>query len=358
MRRSVGLGWILGALSLVTGCADLGGAGDEPANADLAANPTPSAGGAAMLPLVTPPVRAATPPGLQPAPPASKAQRPNLSSSDFKSRFFAAGPTSIFNILGAIDDRISGINRMIETSPPTCLGEAPVAYAIAPFGQSVTMYVQCYDTVGSAQPADPGLLQFGRKDGITYLYQAIGQGEVAAIVTPVVADGGSAGDARVEAWISVGTLNAATSCGGHSNWDGCSYGVIHLWADSATQSFEMTVAGIGFGYCGAQLRSDGTNVYAAGSTDMGTTCNATDTLCVAASDVMTPGLCAASAVSAFTLPGLGRRSDAGTTQTWAASEYPAAAAGIGNVLLNGTSADALYFGPTAPTMGAANLRKP
>ena len=230
MKPSFVRALFVSAVVVVAGCAGNGGAADDPAGADMAANPThPSNGTAASLPLVTPPVTAATPAGLRSSTPGAKTPHANLQSSDFKSRFFTMGPTSIFNILGSIDGRISGIDAMIATSPPSCLATTPVAYSIAPFGQTVTMYAQCYDKIGSAQPEDPGFLQFGQKDGVTYLYQAIGQGQVAAIVTPIDADGGSAGDYRVEAWISVGTLNLATNCGGHPAWDGCSYGVIHLW---------------------------------------------------------------------------------------------------------------------------------
>jgi hypothetical protein len=126
-----------------------------------------------------------------------------------------------------------------------------------------------------------------------------------------------------------------------------------LWADPSTQSLEMTVAGIGFGYCGAQLKSDGVSIYALGSTDMGSTCNAVDTLCVAASDGTSLGSCGS--LGNFALAGLGRQAAAGTRWNFAASGFPAAVAGTGNTRLDGTSGDALYFGPTAPTAGSGNL---
>ena len=63
---------------------------------------------AAALPLVTPPVRAAAPIGLQPGQHRAKYRPRDLSAGDIQSRFFGAGPTDIFNILQSIDDRLAG----------------------------------------------------------------------------------------------------------------------------------------------------------------------------------------------------------------------------------------------------------
>jgi hypothetical protein len=170
-----------------------------------------------------------------------------------------------------------------------------------------------------------------------------------------VGDGGAGSGAyTVEAWLSVGTLNQATSCGGNAYWDGCSYGVIHLRANPVAHSFEMTVAGVGFGYCGAQLASDGADIYAAGSSDQGSTCGAVDTVCLDAADASSPGTCGA-ALSTFALGGLGRKAVTGTNGAWAASAYPADAAGSGNLLLDGSSGDAAHFGPSAPTPGVGSF---
>jgi hypothetical protein len=325
----------------------------------------------------------------------------SLASSDIRSRFFSAGPTNIYSLLGAIDDRITGINGRAQTTKSPCLAQAPVPYTITPFGQSLTFYVQCYEEIGSSAPGDPGFVQFGMKDGVTYYYSAIGAGWTAAILTPtggassldggvdaegggpqrgsdvgtdgspsIGADGsvsvGSAGGAYVvKAWSGVGYLNAG-GCGNKSGFDDCSYGVIEIQADSSQRTFEMAVAGIGFGYCGAQLKSDGTTVYGIGSPDMGTTCAAADTFCVAASDVTTAGVCDPS-IMTFALPALGRMSstgpnaggpgpgpgpgvDAGSSAAWAASQYPGGPAN--RIVLDGTTSDSLYFGPTSPTPGA------
>jgi hypothetical protein len=110
----------------------------------------------------------------------------------------------------------------------------------------------------------------------------------------------------------------------------------------------MSVAGIGFGFCGAQLRSDGTNVYATGSEDMGATCQPVSSSCVLASDLATAGTC--TSLMTFTHPALGREAGMGAT-TFAASLYPSPP----NLTLDGTMNDDLHFGPTAPTPGVASF---
>lgn len=326
----------------------------------------------------------------------------SLSAADIASRFFSAGPTDVYFILGSIDNQISSINTQIQNGVPSCLSQAPVPYTITPFGESVTLYAQCSQSVGSLGPSDPGFVQFGQKDGISYYYAAQGVAWTAAIVTPVVSsgadnDGGTngndaavdpAGDAAVDAsvadvgdaapnavntppadggtpaaytvhaWSGIGFTNA-TSCGDMSGFDDCSYGVIELSADPGSQTFEMSVAGIGFGYCGAQIKSNGSVVYGAGSIDMGTTCDAIGTLCIEASDLSTAGTCDASVMS-FALPALGRVTSMGPNAAgpgnprdagavWAASAYPG---GSGDtIVLDGTNTDSLRFGPTAPSAG-------
>src|SRR5260370_39543079 len=107
-----------------------------------------------------------------------------------------AGPTNISSLLGAIDDRVSGINAQAQQRNPACLSQPPFAYVIHPFGQSITFYAQCFQRVGSSNPRDPGFVQFGQKDGVTYYYSAIGAGWTAAVLTPTAfastPDGGGA----------------------------------------------------------------------------------------------------------------------------------------------------------------------
>ena len=120
-------------------------------------------------------------------------------------------------------------------------------------------------------------------------------------------------------------------------------------ADAGAGTLDFVAAGTGLGYCGAQLRSDGTSIYATGSVDSGATCGAVDTLCVLASDAATATTCSG-AVTAFALGAFGRKAATGAHES-AASLYPAAP----NVTLDGTATDAVHFGPTVPTPGVGAL---
>lgn len=305
----------------------------------------------ANLPYVTPPVKAATPAGLLPPPVGALTNvRPSgalLSSSDFASRFFTSpGPTNIFSVLGVIDARLAEINGMTADEYYACVSQVPIAYEIAPFGETKTFYAQCWMGGGSTNAADPAFVQFGTKDGVTYLYDAHWQGRVAAIVTPIP---GAAGKYNVRAWLGTGYMNGV-DCG--PTWDGCSYSVLELKADESTNAFEMAAAGIAIGYCGAQLRSDGTDVFVVGSAEG---CGAVDTLCVAAGDATTPSAgCAAAGLASFELPALGRTASTSSTGgIIPASEYPGGASNT--IVLDGTSSDSLHFGPTSPTRGVGRL---
>ena len=299
----------------------------------------------------------------------------DLSVLDIAQRFFDAGPTDIYFILQSIDAMITGLNGGSDTSP--CLSQAPAAYTLHPFGESVAMYGQCYQQTGSS------LLQWGVKDGTFYLWNVGGVELTAIIATPLTAGasgnaGGGAADAdtadadtseaggdgggavaqyAVHAWIGVGADNGAGGCG--TAWDDCSYGAIELTANPATASFEMAVAGVGFGYCGAQLVSDGTHVFVSGSTDMGSTCNDSDTLCVAASDGSAATCTSAEQVLA--IAPMGREATSGpatlatagdaSAQVFAASAYPG---GAGNtIVLDGTLSDSVHIdsASTTPSKG-------
>ncbi len=326
-----------------------------------------------------------------------KATDTSLDTTDIKQRFFGAGPTDIFQLLSNIDGTIGNINAASASSTSACLTQQAVSYTLAPFGQSEQFFAQCWQSTGAAQNQ---FVQFGTQGGVNYIYSSGGIGDYALRVTslggasdagsakrfdsdggsPTNLDGGNVpnGDAGpfengdggapnggdggapsvgpyiVEAWIAIGANNASSgmTCGHISAWDDCSYGVIHLFANSQTSMFEMAVAGVGFGYCGAQFDSDGTTVYGIGSPDMGTTCNGPYTACVAASDISTPATCGAS-LTTFSIPALGRASTSGPNTTDGASLYPSD--GGGSILLNGTPSDSMNFGPTTPTPGVGSL---
>jgi hypothetical protein len=289
------------------------------------------------LPLITPPVRAAAPAGFG----GTSARRAGqiapldatLSPDDIKSRFFSPGPTEVFQILQSVDDRISEVNSA--TTPAACLEQAPVSYPLHVFGQDVAFEAQCYRTfTGASGP--PAFMQFGSDAGTTYLYVTGGAARLAARI---------AGD-TVDVWYGVGYTN--DMCGG-GTWDGCSYGVTQIEAQPDAHAFEMTVSGIGVGYCGVQLRSDGSVIYGEGSPDMGATCAAVASLCANASDLSAATAC--DAVSTFALPPLGREAGSGA-QPFGASQYPADP----TIVLDGTPSDSLGFGPgSAPTDGVGNF---
>ena len=137
-----------------------------------------------------------------------------LDAANVKSRFFSAGPTNIFSILGEIDGRINEINERSRGKDVPCLSQPAVPYTLTPFGQSVPFYAQCVSQVStptptSATPARAAFFQFGQKDGTTYLYETIGAESIGARVAPVV---GSPGQYTVDAWMGVGYENA-TGCG-------------------------------------------------------------------------------------------------------------------------------------------------
>jgi hypothetical protein len=297
----------------------------------------------ADLPLVSPPVRAATPPGLTGATVAGLlGVDAMLSASEFRDRFFnpAGGPTDVFRILGAVDERLDEANAAAIDSPRPCLEQEPVTYALSPFGQDVAFAARCYRRFGAAS-SPAAFMQFGRREDVTYLYVTGGAARVAARITQ------AANEAVVDVWYGVGYTNA--SCGTDGTFDGCSYAVTQIHAEPALHAFEMSVAGIGVGFCGIRIRSDGTSLYGVGSADMGMTCGEPAMLCVAAADLSAPGSC--DSLATFSIPALGRKAGAGA-HAFGASTYPSPP----NITLDGTSSDSLGFGPAdAPTPGVADF---
>ena len=294
------------------------------------------------LPLISPPVRSATPSGLQvTARKLDSAFDSTLHAADIRERFFSgSGPTDLMTILASIDQRLDEVNGAGD--PRACLDQAPVAYTITPAGHNVELFAQCYRRFSAAPGGDPAFMQFGQRDGKTALYVAVGAARLAALVTPI--DGTT--EHVVDAWYGVGYTNAA-SCGSTGTFDDCSYAITELHADPTTRAFEMSVAGIGVGFCGVQFASDGTLLHGIGSTDMGSSCNPAATLCASASDLASSDACTS---SSYELPALGRRAGAGAHQ-FGASGYP----DVPNITLDGTTSDSLYFAPLAPTAGVGDF---
>jgi hypothetical protein len=297
-------------------------------------------GASVDLPLISPPVRSATPAGLQVTARKVAGFDATLQASDLRERFFSgSGPTDLMTILASIDQRLDEVNG---AGPSACLDQAPVSYTITPAGHGVELFAQCYRRFSGAPAGDPAFMQFGQRDGKTALYVAVGAARLAALVTPI--EGST--DHVVDAWYGVGYSNA-TSCGSTGTFDDCSYAITELHANPATKAFEMSVAGIGVGFCGVQFASDGTLLHGVGSTDMGATCNPAATLCASAADLASSDQCTS---TSYDLPALGRRAGAGAHQ-FGASGYP----DVPNITLDGTTTDSLYFAPLAPTTGVGDF---
>eukprot|EP00808_Paulinella_micropora_P014431 g75724.t1 len=297
----------------------------------------------ANLPLVRPPVQDSTPPGLQTT--GNRRLKRVVQQGDdlisqVKSRFFTDdGPVNIFDILADVDSRIAGINS--RNNLP-CLVNAPLTLSLDDFTQTtkVDFRVQCSDIWGSGGP--PGGMMYGRSNvgsGPWHIYVYGGAGPVAARVSNL-----TAAQEQVEIWLSVGYTNTPT-------WDGMSYCVAQIVAVPDLNQLEMSAAGLGIGFCGAQFVSNGTFIKFTGSSDMGATCLAEETLCANATDLTQVNETNCDGLS-FSLPALGRKSAASANammngQPHGASAYPATA----NVRLDGTASDAIHFGPTASLTG-------
>lgn len=250
-----------------------------------------------------------------------------LDTDSFQSRFFGEGPTNILNILTSLDTRLAEISaRAAESSDErACLSNTPVLMVLTIFGENVSMYFQCYDTL-----SDSGLLAFGKKDDVWYLFEKVG-----AVVTAATATLLENGKVSVNIYGGVGLSNG-------TDWSAMSYGGYHVKANNETNTLEMTAGGLGLGFCGSHLNSDGTNLYIIGSED-GPGCAAVDSTCVLNASLGTAGTCTALTEGTFTLTALGRLATTSyTSQAIAESEYPATP----NLTLNGTSTDSIHFGPS------------
>lgn len=274
------------------------------------------------IPAMRPPVAQAAGVGLT----QSSLSTLALDPTNFRSRFFGAGPTNILTILSNLDSRLTGIANRTTTSLAGCLTNTPTQMNITVFGETLMMQFQCYEVVGS------GIVVFGKKGDIWYAFEKVG-----ATATAAVAEVFSDGKMSVELYGTVGLTNTP-------DWSAMSYGGYHLKANTQTNKFQMAVGGLGFGFCGAYLNSDGTNIYIHGSEDgIGQACNATANICVLNANLATAGSCGTLGTGTFTLTPLGR---AATTNAQSvavlASQY---APGL---VLNGSGTDSVHFGPSVP----------
>jgi len=279
-------------------------------------------GNYSSIPYVTPPVKAVVPQGYLTS---SGFQPSTLDAADIQSRFFTTGPTYVFGILAAADSRISNINSNLHFYH--CMRYQPTPFTLNVFGVAVPFYSQCYsyDSGSSTQ-----FQQWAIIGDTSYLYYRGGETNLAAITTTY-----SNGTVDVEIWFSVGIININGSRAG-----------VRLLATPNTGDFEMTTGGSGIGYCGAQLKSNGIVLNVTGSTDMGTTCNPTDSACLYTNDTTTPAICTPD-VNTFTLTAMGREAWTNAQGGFqAASAYPGGSENqIDCALDNSNSID---FGPETP----------
>lgn len=306
------------------------------------------------IPEVEPPVEAATPSALADAARAALYNRvhsipyrditpmvsPEFDMSNFQDRLFGVGPTVIFEILASIDDRIAEINTRSADSSSDCLTQDPVAYTVTPFGlneESFDMNLQCYDDLSDAGDAT-NYLMFGKKDDSFSLLEAVGAAYKAIQVTPVT---GETDKFEVLAYMGVGYTNTPT-------WYDMSYAALSLKANSATNSVEIAFAGVGVGFCGVHLKSDGSKIYVSASQEgAGVSCdNDVVTACLDASDLSDTTGCDDIDDDNFELTSIGRMVTDADHHSLEAALLPAAG---GNVLLDGTDSDAIHFFPTAAT---------
>lgn len=277
---------------------------------------------AAPIPLIKPPVKAACPAALKNG--LALRRQLSLNQQEIKDRFFNAngGPTNLFDIIAKVDNRIQEINKRLELFVD-CSAKAPTSFTLTTWGSSQTFYAQCADKF------ENGLFfQWGTVGDTTYLYDNGGEVRLAAKIKR-----DSTGNVEsTHVWYSVGLINRSGS-----------HGIAEVLALPNLQVFEMTVAGVGFGFCGVQMKSDTNQLYVTGSANgVGYACAPTDNICTLASDL--------SAVStgcstSFSLPAVGIK--AYTDSTWQASLYPSTP----NILLANVGPDDTNFGPDSPTPG-------
>jgi hypothetical protein len=286
------------------------------------------------LPLITPPVRDVAPVGFGGLGSVSLKHKFGLQSLDplaIKDRFFnGSGPTDLFGILEAVDDRIAGINARLANGELACVNNTPVAYEMPATWITIPDFLaQCVENFTETDT----FLQWGRSaDGLTfYIFNNIGDGHVAAQVV-MDEETGEVIDENV--WLSVGTINRNGS-----------HGVLRINAKPRLHLFEMTVAGSGVGFCGAQLKANATYMNVTGSLDMGTTCVDTDSSCCDTSaDLTLVDSDKCEDLSDFSLPALGRLN----YSTFGASQYPGGVLNV--VVLSANETDATFFGPSAPVI--------
>jgi len=293
-------------------------------------------GGGGTLPLVTPPVLKACPPSLKSGNLGQSADfsTQTLDPSQIHDRFFdpMGGPTSLFRMLSDVDARIQSINdRWSQFS--ACMASTPVAYSLgtSSWASSPPFYAQCSELWSS--PVG-GFDQWAQVGSTTYLYVRGGDEIVAA---EMVGNGTFGNIQKVTIWYSVGVAEL--------NRSNVSHCVAMVYAEPNVPIFELSAGGSNIGYCGVQLKSDGTLLNVTGSADFGTGCSSSDTSCTLANSISTPASCSGG-VNEFSLPALGRKAYGDGSR--GASAYPGGV--LNTITLANMGNDDSFFGPSLPTV--------
>jgi hypothetical protein len=356
------------------------------------------------IPPIKPPVSDAAPNGLKDV--SRRILRELQTDFSFhgqvRDRFFSGtGPTSIYDMLGRVDIRTREINqRATSIKDRPCMASTPVQVDINGWpGESLKAWIQCYE-----QLSETLFIMFGMKDDILYLYESDQMVTIMAYVHLLPRDntsneypccyqingGGNdcscvdgecklgdtidGGNCRtipeswptstfnssflqenpstaleqvdVDIYFSVGAAYIVNQTG--------SRGLMHLVANPKAGRIQATAAGLGLGFCGVELASDGSNLYIKGSQDgVGGTCEAVDDICVSGDleNELSGNECDG-IVSSIGL--LGRKSTSNykgnlDISSWHESEYP------GGVLNNVDIDNGISFGPrTIPSVLGRN----
>jgi hypothetical protein len=312
-------------------------------------------------------------------------------------RFFdeGGGPTDIYAIIDAVDNRTASLNARSLDSERECLTSSPQRVSADGWpGENLTMWIQCQEEMN-----DNFFIMFGKRDDVVYLYergpavttmafihlaptnrsaehpccyQVGGGGDPCACVDGVCVHesaGANAGTCRTKPaeWPETGNFTSKMAPlmnstlarvniymaigGGMSPTETGSRGLVHLDADPTGNTFQIAVAGIGFGFCGVQLASDGEVIKIQGSpSGPGGTCLNQTTTCLPTNlngevdlsecDVLT-----------FTIAPLGMRPTSdfrgGTgVARWDASAYPGGS--FNNVEVGDVDNASVKFGPRGP----------
>jgi hypothetical protein len=262
---------------VVTAC------GADAPTADPSAKPTPS-NEPITIPRVYPPVRAGTPAALIADPQFARVLGPVLAApvslaSVVRDRIYTAGPTDLLRILSAVDARIAGLDPRPSQHP--CLTAAPIEKTFAlPAGASFPVRLQCLQHMGDqwvafgfgtplvAPPAvdggadagddaagDPGVPDggaLGADGGGDDFYLAEGMtGGMGGAYHVDRATG------NVDGWIIVADSRAPMN----------SQVVMHLFADRAAGTVELSFAGTGVGFCAAHVKTGGGHIFVSGKTN-------------------------------------------------------------------------------------------